>query len=79
MARRQSLYDAVQHRGVCLLAHPQHAGDSLWQPRRVCQRREFHQPYAILVFRDDMAGELECKACLAGSADAGEREQAGVV
>ena len=45
-----------------LLAHAERRGDRLGHQRRVGQRRQLHQPDAVGVGRQRLAGELQARA-----------------
>jgi hypothetical protein len=46
-----------------------------WHQRRIGDRTEFHQPYAVAIRVDDFGRHLQCEPGLADATDADERHQ----
>jgi hypothetical protein len=61
-----------------VLLHAQHRGDRLGHQRRIRQRRQLHQPNAIRVGLQSLAGEVQREPRLADARRPREREQAAI-
>ena len=68
-------FDEGERRDVAFCARAKRARDRMRDKRRVGHRREFHEPDPIVERAGQLAGRLDCQACLAGPARTDQRDQ----
>ena len=77
--RLERVDQRVGDRTTVLLANDYRGGDHTRHEQRVGYRSQLDQPDSVRIPVDDLRGELEREACLAASAGAGQRQQAGAL